>query len=157
MEKACETFISSTYWTDRSGPSAALATINKMIRIDSPMKLIEKGKKIRNLLTKAAKNNNIEIQFSGSLCLTSFQLNVREWQTSLTFYTQEMLARGFLASDRVYANLAHDERSLKLFGEAVNIVFKKIKKAEEKGNTKDFLKGPIRINSFGRVPIKIKN
>ena len=29
-----DTFISSTYWTDRSGPSAAIATIKKMRKIN---------------------------------------------------------------------------------------------------------------------------
>ena len=40
MSKATQTFISSTYWTDKSGPAAAIATIKKMQKINSPKKLL---------------------------------------------------------------------------------------------------------------------
>ena len=37
MKVAQDTFISSTYWTDRVGPAAALATIKKMKDKDKEM------------------------------------------------------------------------------------------------------------------------
>ena len=76
MGKAMDTFISSTYWTDKSGPAAALATINKMKKINSPKKLVEIGKEIRKSLEEAASENGLNIKFYGSLCLTSFELDV---------------------------------------------------------------------------------
>jgi len=47
MEAAQDSFISSTYWTDKIGPVAALATINKMQRLNVPEHLISIGKKIQ--------------------------------------------------------------------------------------------------------------
>ncbi|OFY97846.1 MAG: aminotransferase class III, partial [Bacteroidetes bacterium RIFOXYB2_FULL_35_7] len=47
MEASQNSFISSTYWTDRIGPAAALATIKKMINNNVYLHLIEKGLKIK--------------------------------------------------------------------------------------------------------------
>ncbi|MCM8820505.1 MAG: aminotransferase class III-fold pyridoxal phosphate-dependent enzyme, partial [Candidatus Omnitrophica bacterium] len=41
MERAEESFISSTYWTERIGPAAAIATIKKMKEKDVPTHLIK--------------------------------------------------------------------------------------------------------------------
>tara|TARA_B100000579_G_scaffold297673_1_gene247728 strand:+ start:29504 stop:30829 length:1326 start_codon:yes stop_codon:yes gene_type:complete len=156
MEKAEETFISSTYWTDRIGPTAALATIQKMKEINSPSKLLKVAKSIRKLLTNAANKNDIKISFDGSLCLTTFELDVNEWQASLTLYTQEMLSYGILSADRIYANTCHDKKALSAFGEALIKVFKLIKECDKDGTTRSRLNGPVRINSFGRVAINNK-
>ena len=154
MEKATETFISSTYWTDRSGPSAAIATINKMKKINSPNKLTKIGIIIRNHLFEAAKVNDLEIKFYGSICLTSFELKVSNWQESLTLYTQEMMKLGILASDRVYANIGHDRTSLNYFKKSLLRVFKIIKDCDRNNTTLSMLDGPVRIPGFGRVGIK---
>ncbi len=154
MSKATETFISSTYWTDRSGPAAALATIKKMKKINSPKKLKEIGKQIQTILKNAADENGLEIQIYGSLCLTSFELKVKDWQSTLTLYTQEMLKLGILASDRIYANIGHDKRSLSYFKKSITKVFNIIKQSEINGTTTSMLEGPIRISGFGRIGIK---
>ncbi len=154
MIMAQETFISSTYWTDRSGPAAAVATIKKMKRINSPDKLKKIGEDIREALTFAAELNKLKIKFYGSICLTSFELEVNDWQKSLTLYTQEMLKRGILASDRVYSNLGHNRRSINYFKRCLIDVFKMIKTYDKNNTTINFLEGPTRIPGFGRVGLK---
>jgi len=154
MKMAEDTFISSTYWTDRSGPSAAIATIKKMRKINAPKKLKEIGVEIRKALTYASEINNLKIKFSGSICLTSFELEVKNWQNSLTLYTQEMLKLGILASDRVYSNIGHNKRSLKYFRKCLVKVFSIIKESDENDTTALKLTGPARVSGFGRVGLK---
>ena len=154
MKMAEDTFISSTYWTDRSGPAAAVATIKKMKRMNSPQKLKKIGKEIREALTYAANVNDLNIKFYGSVCLTSFELEVKNWQNSLTLYTQEMLKLGILASDRVYSNMGHNYRSINYFKKCLIKVFAIIKDADKNDTTLSCLDGPARISSFGRVGLK---
>ena len=47
MQKAQDTFISSTFWTDRVGTVAALKTINEMERSKSWDKITKTGKIIK--------------------------------------------------------------------------------------------------------------
>jgi hypothetical protein len=148
------TFISSTYWTDKSGPAAALATIRKMQRINSPKKLVSIGNKTRLILQRAADKSQLDINFFGSACLTSFELDVKNWQNSLTLYTQEMMKLGVLASDRVYANLAHHRFALRYFEKCLNKVFPILKQKDIENNTFDMIEGPVRIPGFGRIGIK---
>ena len=58
MDMAQRSFISSTYWTERIGPAAALATINKLRKNDVPSHLI----KIGNLIG----GSEIGVQCDGS-------------------------------------------------------------------------------------------
>jgi len=154
MRMAETTFISSTYWTDKSGPAAALATIRKMQRINSPKKLVSIGNKTRLILQRAADKSQLDINFFGSSCLTSFELDVKNWQNSLTLYTQEMMKLGVLASDRVYANLAHHRFALRYFEKCLNKVFPILKQKDKENNTIDMIEGPVRISGFGRIGIK---
>ena len=154
MKMAEDTFISSTYWTDRSGPSAAIASIRKMKRINSPEKLKKVGQEIRKALIHAAEKNNLKIKFYGSICLTSFELEVKNWQNSLTLYTQEMLKLGVLASDRVYSNIGHNNRSIKYFKKCLVKVFSIIKESDDKDIVSLKLNGPARTPGFGRVGLK---
>ena len=114
MKMAEDTFISSTYWTDRSGPAAAVATI-KNEKNEFPTKTQKDRERNQRVLTYAAKVNDLNIKLYGSVCLTSFELEVKNWQNSLTLYTQEMLKLGILASDRVYSNMGHNYRSINYF------------------------------------------
>ena len=136
------------------GPAAAVATIKKMKRMNSPQKLKKIGKEIREVLTYAAKINDLNIKLYGSVCLTSFELEVKNWQASLTLYTQEMLKLGILASDRVYSNLGHNYRSINYFKKSLIKVFATIKNADKNDTTLECLDGPTRISSFGRVGLK---
>ena len=47
MEKVNSTFISSTYWSERSGFSAALSTLNEMEKIKSWKIISKKGQYIK--------------------------------------------------------------------------------------------------------------
>ena len=48
MQKAQDTFISSTFWTDRIGPAAALETLKQMKKTNSWKVITKKGRLIKN-------------------------------------------------------------------------------------------------------------
>ena len=59
MDYAQSTFISSTFWTERSGPVAALQTLKVMENIKSWKIISKTGKSIKKNWTKIAKKNKI--------------------------------------------------------------------------------------------------
>ena len=64
-----------------------------------------------------------------------------------------MMKLGVLASDRVYANLAHNRFALSYFEKCLNKVFPILKQKDKENNTCDMIEGPVRMPGFGRVGI----
>jgi beta-alanine--pyruvate transaminase len=65
MEAAQSSFISSTFWTERIGPSAALKTLEVMERDKSWDKVTNIGRKIRERLHKLSHKYQLKISFTG--------------------------------------------------------------------------------------------
>ena len=55
MDEGKKSFISSTFWTDRLGPTAGLATLKEMEKIKSWKIISNLGKKIKKEWLKIAK------------------------------------------------------------------------------------------------------
>jgi len=151
MESAQDTFISSTYWTDRVGPTAAIATINKMIKENIPAYLEYIGKKIQNGWNMLASNHGLKIKVSGIFPLSHFEFNYDNPLVLKTLFTQLMLERGFLASTSFYASFAHKEVYLKDYLAAVDEVFNTIAQLANKGIAEKYLKGPVCDSGFKRL------
>ena len=60
MESASETFISSTFWTEAVGPTAALATLKKMEKLKSWETLPKLGLEVKKIWEKYKKQYNLE-------------------------------------------------------------------------------------------------
>ena len=65
MQAAQTTFISSTIWTDRVGPTAALATLRKYLRVQAHTQLIDTGNQVKDIWRQAATASNLDIQVTG--------------------------------------------------------------------------------------------
>jgi glutamate-1-semialdehyde aminotransferase len=151
MESAQETFISSTYWTDRIGPAAALATLEKMEKMSVPVHLSAVGKRVQEGWRAAAKVFKIDIEITGILPLSHFSFLHEKALVLKTLFTQEMLDRGFLASTSFYASLAHGEEQMGRYLEAVHDVFSRLAKALATGNPEGALRGPVCHSGFRRL------
>lgn len=155
MEAAQKTFISSTFWTERIGPTAALKTLEVMERIKSWEIITAKGNKMRNGWNKIAEDNNLKINISGIPSLSFFNINTNNSEDFLkykTFITQEMLKKGFLASNNFYASIAHSDLNMHQYFEALNPIFKIIKKCEDGYlNIDSLLEGPVCHAGFKRL------
>jgi len=132
MEAAKSTFISSTFWTERIGPTAALETIKSMEKIKSWKIVSNIGKKIKKNWSIIAKENKVSINIQGIDSLANFSFNSSNHLHYKTFISQEMLKKKILASNAIYASIAHTPKILDRYFDALNEIFKKIKKSENK-------------------------
>jgi glutamate-1-semialdehyde aminotransferase len=152
MEAAQKTFISSTFWTERIGPSAALKTLEVMERIKSWEIITEKGGKMRNGWLKLAEENKLNINISGIPALSTYSFKNEKNMEYKTFIAQEMLKKGFLASTNFYASIAHEDKDFENYFDELNQVYSTLAKCE-KGylNIEDILEGPVCHSGFQRL------
>ena len=151
MKHADNTFISSTFWTERIGPVAAIKTLEIMQRIKAWKIISRTGKKIKTEWQKLADKYNLKIKIAGLDPLCSFQILSKYSVEYKTLITQEMLNRGFLAGDTVYVCTKHTSKIIKKYLSNLDDVFKIIKECEEGRDVKELLKGPKSVIGFGRL------
>lgn len=68
-----------------------------------------------------------------------------------TLFIQEMIKRGFLASDAYYATLAHTEQDVNDYLETCDEVFAIMAKAVNENKISDLLEGPVCHGGFARL------
>jgi glutamate-1-semialdehyde aminotransferase len=151
MNAAEESFISSSYWTERIGPAAALATIEKHRRDNVPERLIHAGERIQAGWRAAADSAGLKIRTFGIPPLASFTFEHESPDALLTLFTQEMLARGFLAGAQVYTMVAHSDRLIDIYLENTEQVFRTLAAANQANNIEDLLNGPVKHSGFSRL------
>ena len=123
MQAAQSTFISSTNWTDRIGPVAALATIDKYNKHAVHNHIINVGTQTQKIWTDMAAKNNLKILVSGLPTLAAFQFESDFSMQMQTRFVIEMLERGFLGFRQFKASYAHTNEDLLLYEKAVDEVF----------------------------------
>lgn len=152
MENAKKTFISSTFWTERLGPVAALKTLEIMEREKSWEVITKNGEYLNRQWTKIAKENKLILEISGLPSISKFQIKSPNFQAYKTFISQEMLKRGYLASTSVYLSIFHNKKNLDKYLENLNDIFKIIKKCEDnEENIYNLLSNPISKKMFARL------
>ena len=151
MNDAQKSFISSTFFTERVGFSAAIATIEKYEELNVPLRLIEVGKKINDAWLSASSESKLKIKITGIEPLTHIEFDYDESACMQTIYTQEMLKRGYLVGSNLYASYAYSDEVLKNFSEDTFSIFKTIKMAFDNKKLTDLLDGPIKHSGFKRL------
>ena len=149
MQIAQDTFISSTMWTDRLGFIAANTTLKKLKKFNINKKISSYGLKIKRGWLKLAKKNNIKISISGQDCIPYLKFDYPNNLEILTYFTQEMLKRGFLAGAQVATSFAYNNKIINKYLNEVDGVFKKINVNLSK--EKFPLKGEIKHSTFKRL------
>ena len=151
MQAAQDTFISSTYWTERIGPTAALATVRKHRDQQVPIHLKAIGSLVQQGWKDAAAAADLEIQVSGIPALSHFEFEYPNVLAVRPLFIQMMLSKGFLASDVFYATYAHTNEQVDRYLTAVGDVFQQISKAIVRENVEAELWGPIAHTGFHRL------
>jgi len=168
MMLAEASFISSTYWTEDLGPSAALAMIEKHQKLNLGKLLKERGLGFQKRILEWSKSIGLNLQISGMPSLFHFSFKGSECQFSdyvnrgiKTYYTQLMLEEGLLASTSLYLSYAHTPELLQIYYEKIQKVFPKIKKLiddlegpnlkYQKELLEELLWGPVSTPKFGRL------
>jgi len=151
MEAAQTTFISSTFWTERIGPTAALKTLEVMERTKSWDTITQTGLNIRQGWQQLADKHALKIDHWGLPALTGFTFQSSHALAYKTLITQEMLAKGYLAGNSVYVCTEHTPTVVASFFEALDPIFALIKECEEGRDITTLLKGPICHGGFNRL------
>ena len=151
MEAAQSTFISSTFWTERIGPTAALKTLKVMEQLKSWETITATGLKIREGWQELADRHGLGISHWGLPSLTGFTFSSTNALAYKTLITQEMLAKGYLAGNCVYVCIEHSPEVLEGFFDALNPIFGLIKECEEGRDVMSLLKGPVCHGGFKRL------
>lgn len=152
MEAAQSTFISSTFWTERIGPTAALKTLDVMEREKSWDQITKTGFRIREGWQHLADKYKIKISHWGLPSLTGFTIHSEHAQIYKTFITQEMLAKGYLAANCVYVSTEHTQDILNNYFDILDTILVTIKECEDglRDPTK-LLKGQVCHTGFHRL------
>lgn len=152
MEAAQSTFISSTFWTERIGPTAALATLKIMEREKSWETITATGARMQKGWKDLASAHGLDITVSGISAMTTYGFNSENAAIYKTLITQEMLKKGFLASTNFYACTAHTDAHLNSYFEALDGIYSTIAKCEAgKLDANTLLEGPVCHSGFKRL------
>jgi glutamate-1-semialdehyde 2,1-aminomutase len=151
MEAAQNTFISSTFWTERIGSVAALATLDVMEREQSWQKITAIGHTITSRWQTLGQKYGLPLATAGVPALTGFIIKSPNSLAYKTLITQEMLAAGYLAATSVYTCTEHTPEIVDGYFQALEPIFKTIRECEDGRDIKALLKGPVAHSGFTRL------
>ena len=105
-----DVFASSTFWTERIGYVAALATLNEMKRLESWKKITETGNYIIKEWKNISKYYELNVNFYGIPALPSFTFQSKNHLAYKTYISQEMQKQQIIASNLIYVSTAHNKK-----------------------------------------------
>jgi glutamate-1-semialdehyde aminotransferase len=132
MSSIKNTFVSSTFWSERIGFAAALATLQTMEKLESWKIISQTGKIIKQKWKKIALQNKVKIKISGLDAIPRFDFeDKKNYLIYKTFLTQEFLKKKYLASNVIYLSVLHDSKILNNYFDILDEVFYKIGKSKD--------------------------
>ena len=126
MESAHQSFISSTFWTDRIGPTAALATLNTMSSLESWKYISQLGQYLKKLWKDISRLESVDIRISGLDAMPSFIFDHPDHLKYKTFLTQQFLHYGYLATNSVYLSTCHNRKIVEEYADFFKIIMRDI-------------------------------
>ena len=147
MNAAEKTFMSSTNWTERIGPTAAIATINKYQKENVHNHIIKIGKQMKSIWKEKSDKYSLNIQISGLPSLAAFSFNSYKNQEMMTFFSIKMLEFGFLGFRQFKPSFSHAVEDLEVYAKAVDEIFYLI----SKNKWENKYKTPIAHTGFKRL------
>lgn len=151
MDTVQRSFISSTFWTERIGSAAGLATLEVMEQKKSWEIVSKIGSEVKKRWQSVSDSSGVGIEIGGLDALATFNFaDEKHHQVVRTFLTQEMLKRGFLATNVFYASTAHTSNLIDQYEENLLAVFQQIAELGSEG-VMERLEGPIAHSGFKRL------
>ena len=152
MNYAKQTFISSTFWTERLGPAAALKTLEIMEKLKSWEIITKTGKYLNKQWLKIANENNLKININGLPSISKFEIKSQNFQSYKTYITQEMLREGILASNVIYICTEHSQYDIDNYFQILDAIMKTISACENDDILIDsLLNSPVCHGGFKRL------
>lgn len=151
MQAAQSTFISSTNWTERIGPVAALATIAKFRREKVAQHLICIGGQVMEGWVSLAQKAGLKLHASGLPSLCHFAFEDDQELALTTLFIQMMLEKGYLTYNQFKPSFAHTQEHVDGYLAAVGVAFGELSRALDSGTVVSLLKGPPIKRGFYRL------
>ncbi|MBR6171959.1 MAG: aminotransferase class III-fold pyridoxal phosphate-dependent enzyme [Eubacterium sp.] len=152
MDAAQGSFISSTFYTERIGFVASLTCIEEYQKRRVWEKQSQYGKMVKAGWERLAEKYDLPVVVGGIDPLAHFHFETDDFLAIKTFITQEMLKRGYLASNAFYASDAHSPEIIENYLQSLDEVFEQIKSIQNAGERiADHLMGPVCQSGFQRL------
>ena len=153
MDAAQSTFISSTNWTERIGPVAALATLEKHRRMRAFERLIDAGERVQAIWSEqaAAAGLDVDVGPIDMPPLSSLDFRYENSPAVRTLFCQCMLDRSYLDNGRFYATVEHSAAVLDEYAQQVRGAFDEVAAAVAAGTVEESLRGPVAHTGFARL------
>ncbi|KZR73702.1 aminotransferase class III-fold pyridoxal phosphate-dependent enzyme [Prochlorococcus marinus] len=153
MQCAQSSFISSTFWSERIGPTAALATLSQMENQRSWEYITLAGKRIRNGWLSLSSTYQVPLTITGIPAISAFSVNCRNPLAAKTYITQEMLKLGYLSSNLIFVSTSHTDEIIDTYLQALGRVFSILSNHIETTAPPidSLLEGPVCHSGFHRL------
>lgn len=115
MEPASRMFISSLYWSDTVGITAALTTIRELRRRNGVAHIAHLTELLQEGLNAAAEEVGVPVRCFGTRAHLNLQFQVEgrlARKQAITLYIQEMAKRGIIATTGIFVGCSHTEEDV---------------------------------------------
>jgi len=150
MRAAGDSFISSTMWTERIGPVAALATIRKFQDVKAYEHIGRIGFAVQEGWKRVAKKHSIQITVSGLPAIGHFAFDHQDSLAMKALFVRLMRDQGFLASTAFYGMYAHTMGHVVAYLQAVDVAFGEIALSIRSNSLQKKLQGAPAVSGFKR-------
>ncbi len=154
MDAAQTSFISSTYWTEAVGPTAALATIRKLQEVNIAAHTKHIGGSMRDGWHALGEKFGVPAKATGHSALLHLNFDTEQAAALGTLFTARMIERGYLCGSGFYPSFAHKEYHVANCLAAAEAVFAEIADAIKLGDVLHRLQTlgvPVRHTGFARL------
>ena len=154
MEPASRMFVSSSYWSDNIGLTAALTTIRELKRRDSAAFFLETGEKLRLALNGSIADAGLSGEYTGLHTALSLSLSLPDESLRAkvnTLFIQEMARRGVHCPMGFILNMAHTDEVIRRTAEAATEAFDVIRSGLESDDIDSLLICDLTQEPFRRL------
>jgi glutamate-1-semialdehyde 2,1-aminomutase len=151
MQAAQNSFISSTFWTDKIGPAAALATLRKHRKLNVSAHLVAIGKSVQAGWQKLAAKHALKINITGIPPLSHWEIEAPDSPLLHTMIVEKMREKGFLTSKAFYSTYTHTPRQVNSYLEALDSVLLELAPSIKANTISSLPHGPIAHSGFKRL------
>ena len=154
MEPASRMFISSTYWSDTIGLTAAITTLKEVAERDVPAHCRDLGKRLKSGVEQTAGEAGAPVSCVGVDYHPHLQFDVVDDSLKkklATLYIQEMAKRGCHGYPSFYLNAAQGDAEVEQTLQAAGESFALIAEGLDRGNVDELLECKLRQDAFRRL------
>ena len=151
MQHAKKSFISSTFWGERLGFVAGLASIEEMKRVKSWKQVKETGNYVIKNWKKIAEENKIKISIKGLESIPTMFFDGLYHAEFRTLIASEMLKKNMLASNLFYISTKHTKKDINNYLEHLFDIFRLMRKIQNRGDSKKFKKNSNALMGISRL------